>query len=237
MGKHQKLSVSKQFNDIIVSIVDWIIGYTRSINVGLAMTNLNKFRIWNQLKCLEANAHFINFPKKHPIWTIKEYLNTKKSKNHLLPHVFKSKLFIDYEKSGKSFKSFKKSIAESELCSKVLPCYIIGTKTHSIDSVISVKDPKLRNLLIYWRVGIFGFNNTCNACGDDWSRTHLESCLTLLHEIDIPEDEWLIYKSEKHNIQLKFSHAKNYTILDSLINRSKFGLLTSVFSKILLTPK
>ncbi len=108
---------------------------------------------------------------------------------------------------------------------------------HSIDSVLRIKDSKFRHLLIYWRVGIFGFNHICNACRGDWSRNHLESCPTLLLGINIPEEEWIIYKTEKEKITLKYAHARKYTILDSLINRSKFGLLASVFSKISLTPK
>jgi hypothetical protein len=86
---------------------------------------------------------------------------------------------------------------------------------NGMDACLMLKSKNTRSLAIAWRCNTFGMHQTCKTCSMPFTRRHVECAALPIHG-DLAT-EYLQWKTNQ-------TFGPNYTILDHLLNRKRFGL-------------
>lgn len=102
-----------------------------------------------------------------------------------------------------------------------------------MDSVINIRDKKIRQDAILWRIDRKFYGKACPTCNERFGRSHLTPCNLLPNlanmsfiknrwqrEFDLLKEETSLIRQTTHK---QTADAENYSIIDSLLNNHEWG--------------
>lgn len=147
--------------------------------------------------------------------------------NVILPRCRANALYRTYLRSGlDNLSSFLCSWLQDRFTGSGLAAIILPTartRTGGPDAGIFVPDASLRDSIVKWRLGTFGFHQRC-VCTDFFFRSHL-SCFA-----DLPVSPAVLLQLEADRLTYRLPSTVQYTVLDSVLNHRNWPAARDIFS-------
>ena len=145
----------------------------------------------------------------------------------LLPRCRANPLYRMFLRSGQErLSGFLRSWLQEHLTGSGLAAIILPsarTRTGGPDAGIFLPEHLLRDNIVKWRLGTYGFHSSC-VCTDFFFRSHL-SCFP---DLPAPPEAFLQLETDRFTHRLPSN--VHYTILDSVLNHRNWPVARAIFS-------
>jgi REP element-mobilizing transposase RayT len=260
--KDKKSQLKNELQNIISQGRNWAGATGKNPNLSKVLTNIPDLEDLAYSRTATLNQWIRSLPSNNPITKLldkKESIPIGIKKNIMFFVWDESKVFQKYleqktQNPRLKLKTFLQSEQQKRWKSEsVLACYCSsntrkGSRSKT-DITYRIYNPQIRKNALTWRKNLVGFVDLtpqkqgevikkvkeckCKTCNVSFTRDHVNICPNIIQDPSINQNLWQKFKQRADTLKQEFPNAKNYTIMDHLINTFDIKLFDKIYKKTL----